>query len=644
MDGAMGTYYSQKYARRSEPSEIGNFDAPDAIKAIHMEYIRAGANMIRTNTFASNYESLKRAGYGGQSHQPEAVVKRNLTLGYNLAREAVNQCGRPVFIAADIGPIPEYGQTDETRVQNEYMLMAKTFMELGAQILLFETFSDLKYILPVARYIKEHSDIFIIASFCLNKFGYTKSGISARALMQELENELSIDAVGFNCGIGAAHMYQVLKRVNFGRRLILAAPNSGYPDIIRDRSVYQENMDYFSEKMQEIADLGVNIIGGCCGTTPEYIRRLCGTVNLSEPVVRRRFGNRAASAFGSSAATSERAAAVSGSTAAASGSAADSAGASQMEKTVFASPAQEQNHSGGSEGGPMSAGNVLMDALESGKKAIVVELDPPYNADMGKMIQAVEQLKCQPVDMITLSDSPMGKMRADSLAVGAKVQRELDFAVMPHVSCRDRNQIAMGGAILAAHMNGIRNLLIVTGDPVPAGDRPVVSSVYDFNSVTLMEYIRQMNAEYFAGDPIVYGGALNYGRKNLDTEIERMERKIAAGASYFLTQPLYSQEDIDRIAYIKSRVKTRIFGGIMPLVSYRNAMFMKNEIYGIHVPDEVVACYRPDFSREEGEAAGIDCALKLMEKMKSVVDGYYFMVPFNRASMICRIIGQSPDR
>lgn len=597
MDGAMGTYYSQKYARRNEPSEIGNFDAPDVIKAIHMEYIRAGANLIRTNTFASNYETLRQAGYGGESHYPADIVKRNLTWGYNIAREAVNTCARPVFIAADIGPIPEFGNRDEEEIKKEYLLMARTFIDLGADIILFETFSDLKYILPVARYIKEHSNIFAIASFCLNKFGYTKSGLSGRKLLEEAGNDMSIDAVGFNCGIGAAHMYHILKRVSFGDKVILAAPNAGYPDTIRDRSVYQENMEYFAGKMQEVADLGVNIIGGCCGTTPEYIRLLCKNVDLQKDAVRRVF-------------------------------------------SINNNTGNDQENKDEVQQGKSQIQNPLLSALNAGKKAIVVELDPPYNADMDKMIQAVETLKSQPVDMITLSDSPMGKMRADSMAVGAKIQRELDFAVMPHVACRDRNQIALGGAVLAAHLNGIRNLLVITGDPVQVGDRPVVSSVYDFNSITFMEYLKQMNGEYFAGDPVIYGGALNYGRKNIDKEIERMEKKIEAGASYFLTQPIYSQEDVDRIAYIKSKVNTKIFGGIMPLVSYKNALFMKNEIYGIHVPDEILERYSPQMSRQEGEATGIQCALELIEKMKNIVDGYYFMVPFNRAEMICKIISE----
>lgn len=246
--------------------------------------------------------------------------------------------------------------------------------------------------------------------------------------------------------------------------------------------------------------------------------------------------------------------------------------------------------------------------------------------------------------MLTFADSPMGKMRADSLMTGVKIQRELEIPVMPHVGCRDRNRLGMGAAFLGAHMNGIRNLLLVTGDPVPGGARSGTSPVYDFNSITLMEYVRQMNLEYFQEDPIVYGGALNYGRANLDKEIERMKRKIEAGASYFLTQPIYSREDVERIAYVKEQVDTKILCGIMPLVSYRNACYMKNEMSGVHVPEEVVARYHKDMSREEGEAVGVAIALETLEQLAEIGDGFYFMVPFNRASMISTIMKRMREK
>lgn len=181
-------------------------------------------------------------------------------------------------------------------------------------------------------------------------------------------------------------------------------------------------------------------------------------------------------------------------------------------------------------------------------------------------------------------------------------------------------------------------MLLITGDPVPGGDRSGITPVFDFNSMKLMEYVKQMNQEYFSDDPIVYGGALNYGRANLDKEIERMRKKCEAGAEYFLTQPIYSQEDVERIAYIKDQVDTKILCGIMPLVSYRNANFMKNEVFGVHVPEEIVARYHKDMSREEGEETGVQIALEIAEQLAEIADGYYFMVPFNRASMICTIM------
>ena len=269
---------------------------------------------------------------------------------------------------------------------------------------------------------------------------------------------------------------------------------------------------------------------------------------------------------------------------------------------------------------------------------MIAELDPPHDGNDGKMMEAASVLKEAGVELITFSDSPMGRMRADSAMSAVKVAGRLQVETMPHIACRDKNVIGMGAQILGAYMNGIRNFLLVTGDPVPSGERDVVTSVYDFHSVSLMQYLARMNREHFSGDPVAYGGALNYGRKNIDAEIRRMEKKSQAGAAFFLTQPIYSDEDIERIRYIKSRIDTKIICGIMPLVSYRNALFMKNEITGIHVPDEILARYDKDMSREEAQQVGVDVAAEIAEKLKDVTDGYYFMVPFNRASMIAEIL------
>ena len=239
--------------------------------------------------------------------------------------------------------------------------------------------------------------------------------------------------------------------------------------------------------------------------------------------------------------------------------------------------------------------------------------------------------------MMTMADSPMGRSRVDSILMSVKLGGEVALPAMPHVCCRDKNMIAMRSTLLGAYINGIRNLLVVTGDPVPSDSRTTASSVFDYNSIRLMSFIKEMNEEHFKDDPIYYGGALNYARGNLDKIIERMQRKIDAGCSYFLTQPAYSDEDIERLRYIRSKLDTKILCGIMPFVSYRNANFVKNEFSDIYVPDDVLARYRMDMTKEEAEVVGAELAKELIEKMSDFADGFYFMLPFNRVSLLERI-------
>ncbi len=586
-DGAMGTYYGEKYRKAGRSPELVNISHPERIVEIHKEYLKAGAELIRANSFASNLATL----FGGQQDQEFSreeqlrALAENVKAAYRNAKAAAEAVNPRALLAGDIGPIPEHGAMEPEELLEEYVTIADALLFAGAEIIWFETFSDFQYILPVAEYVRRKKDVFIHASFCLNKFGYTRSGISARRILRTAEESRLLDGVGFNCGIGSTHMYQILKNLDLGNLPVSVIPNSGYPDIINDRTGYQENTAYFCENMKEIGALGVNLLGGCCGTTPAYIQKLRETIPCG--VLNRRL----------------------------------------WKKTPAGGEKRIQKERNG-----------FFRKLQEPGKVVVVELDPPHDGNCEKIIQSSLLLKEAGADLITFSDCPMGKLRADSIMTGAKIQREIEHPVMPHVTCRDKNRLGIGAAFMGAHMNGIRNMLLITGDPVPGGDRSGISPVFDFHSVKLMEYLREMNQEYFWEDPIVYGGALNYGRPNLDKEIERMKRKCEAGADYFLTQPIYSKEDVARIAYVKERVDTRILCGIMPLVSYRNANYMKNEVFGIHVPEEIVARYHKDMSREEGEETGISIALEIAEQLRELADGYYFMVPFNRASMICTIM------
>ncbi|WP_440193465.1 bifunctional homocysteine S-methyltransferase/methylenetetrahydrofolate reductase [Anaerocolumna jejuensis] len=584
-DGAMGTYYSRLLNNDNAVSEFGNLTEEATITAIHKGYIKAGAELIRTNTFAANRQTLNQTG----KEQKELIKK-----AYRLAKRAVAESAeegqaksRRVYIACNIGPIPENGTRTEEDILLEYQDICDAFFEEGGDIFLFETFSDFYYLKSLVRYIKaKKPEAFIITDFCLNKNGFTTKGISARTILETIEETKEIEAGGFNCGIGSGHMYQILKKLPLPvGKFIFAMPNAGYPEQFQNRLLFMDNEGYFRENIQRICDLGIDAVGGCCGTTPDYIKNMAEKLSLKEAFR----GNRIV---------------LSG----------------IKETNVEVRP------------------NEFYQTFQEKKKVVAVELDPPFDASDETVIACANKLKGTGTDIITLADSPMGRSRVDSVLMALKLRNETGLPVMPHICCRDKNVIAMRSMILGAYVSGIRNILIVTGDPIPSEHRQSTTGVFDYNSIQLMSYVKEMNREHFKEEPIYYGGALNYGRGPIEKVIERMEKKIEAGASYFLTQPVFTEEDIRRLEEIKSKVRTKILCGIMPLVSYRNANFIKNEISGIHVPDWVVEKYRPDMDREEAEWVGADIASQIIKDLSPFADGYYFMLPFNRVSLMNKIV------
>lgn len=572
-DGAMGTYYEKKYTMKSGLAELENLNCPEKIKQIHLDYIHSGARLIRTNTFACNTMFLENI------EEVKACVKA----GYRAAMEAVEVSGEDVVIAADLGPIPETDFEEKEHILEEYKIICDTFLEQGAGCFVFETQSDFYYLEPVTAYLKEKADVFIIVQFSCDKSGYTKSGLSMERIIQTAAHMDQIDAYGFNCGVEAAHLYQMLKDMAFPNdKYVTALPNAGYPYTLRGKTIYSSNEEYYVEMMEKIAGLGIDILGGCCGTTPSHIEEISEHLK-KVPRAKKKIGR----------------------------------------------ILSEENSGRKSE---------FEHKLSRGEKAFIVELDPPFGIDTKKVMEGSRRLKKAGVDLITLADSPMARPRMDAIQLAANVQRETGVAVMPHVCCRDKNVIALRSVMLGAYMNEIRHFLLVTGDPIPREAKGHIKGVFDFNSIRLMEYVKEMNRDVFMEEPVLYGGALNYHGANPDAIIRRMQQKAESGCSCFLTQPVYSKEDVERLAYIKERIDTKLICGIMPLVSYKNARFVANEMPGIFVPDEIVSRYSEEMSRGEAEAVATEISLELAEELKEVADGYYFMTPFNRASLIAGII------
>ncbi len=573
MDGAMGTYFAQRYPEEGGLAEAANLTAWEKIKAIHLEYIKSGAKLIRTNTFAANtfyFDTMD-------------TVKRVIDAAWRAACAAVEEAGEDVFIAADIGPVHDPQFLGEEEVVRELTAICDAFLSCGAKLFVLETQSEFSCVSRVAQYLKAQGDVFVIAQFSVDKSGYTRAGLGMERIVQKAAHADSIDAYGFNCGVGAAHLNRLLGQITFpNEKYVTALPNAGYPVTLRGRTTYGDNRKYFVEMAERTAALGIDMLGGCCGTTPAYIRAVKEALD-AKPLCRKKTG----------------------------------------VKARYAKPA---------------AADAFARLTGRREKLCIAELDPPFGIDISKVMQGAVLLKEAGANLLTLADSPMAKCRMDAGKLAAKVQSEVGISVMPHICCRDKNVIAMRAGILGDYMNGLRYVLAVTGDPVGAEDKGAVTPVFDFNSIRFMEYLSELNADLFADDPVCVCGALNYHGANPEAIADRMRRKMEKGCRMFLTQPVYAKEDVARIAELKAKTGAMILCGILPPVSYKNAVFMANEMPGIRAPKEVIARYKETMTRKEAEEAGVLLGISLAEEAKEIADGYYFMTPFNRAGMIARII------
>ena len=582
-DGSLGTYYADKYDTAEMP-EAANLTAPERITAIHSEYLKAGARLLRTNTFAAN-TVLLGCNFAG--------VEDNIRAAIRAARCAVSACGLPpeeVSIAGDIGPVPAAGISDFADIEEEYYRIARVMLDEGLDTLVFETFPDPEHILPAIRRLRAEEggeDLFIITQFAVNQFGYSSSGLGVKKLLQDAAKVKEIDAIGLNCGIGPAHMCQMLEKLSLPEdKFLTTLPNAGYPRLNRHQLQFGNSPTYFAMKLQDLAAIGSDILGGCCGTNPLFMKKMQETLDLTQKPRRKN-------------------------------AAQSSAQEAQPQKKGFLYEA---------------------DGSRKKKKLIAVELAPPFDANDEKLLESAHILQQANVDVLTFPDSPSGRTRVDSVLMAEKVRQETGLCVMPHICCRDKNAVAMRSLLLGAQINDIHNLLVITGDPLPTMVRQTVKAVFNFDSVGLMNIIKEMNADSFASAPMCYGGAINQGRRNLAVEIERIRKKQAAGASFFLSQPVFSKEDADRLRRIKNETGAVILVGIMPLVSRKNALFMKNEISGVNVPEELILRYPEGGSREEGEAVGIAMAREMMAETDDFADGYYFTFPFNRIYLLKQLV------
>ena len=572
-DGGMGTYYK---AKPGTECEQGNLLDPAGVRKVHREYLAAGAEAIKTNTFGLPRMAAAR--------QPDWQALARA--GWKLAAEAAVETGAAVF--ADLGPAPD---TEAAPAGSIYTAVAGCFVEQGARNFLFETLSSDAGVLEAVQAIRARvPDAFVLVSFAVLPDGYTREGMYSKDLVRRMTESGIVDAVGFNCVSAPGAMRALMQQLGGSKLPLSVMPNAGYPVVTRTQVKYQGKPEYFAKELARIAAEGVRILGGCCGTTPAHIAALRAALD-SLPAVEK--------------------------------------AAPAVQVSTPEAPTVEKD-------------DAFLRKLNAGQKVIAIELDSPKDADLTNYLAGAKRLQAAGADLLTIADCPIARARMDSSLVACRVHRELGLCTLPHMTCRDRNLNATKALLLGLYAEGVREVLAITGDPIPTAERDEVKNVYQFNSRKLAQYIVSLAGEgREMPSPMTVFGALNLNARNFEVELRRAGEKLENGMSGFLTQPVLSEQAVENLRRTRETLgeRAKILVGIMPVVSQRNAIFMENEVNGIHVAEDIIEAFA-GLDREQGEALGLEISLKMAREALPYADGFYLMTPFNRVALMERLIAR----
>ncbi|MBN2358224.1 MAG: bifunctional homocysteine S-methyltransferase/methylenetetrahydrofolate reductase [Deltaproteobacteria bacterium] len=619
-DGAMGTMLYSRGVYINRCYDELNLSSPELVGGVHAEYAAAGADVVETNTFGANRVKLAPHGLA------ERLADINAA-GVRLAREAA---GAKALVAGAIGPlgikIEPLGPTSLDEARALFREQAAVLVASGVDLLVLETFGDLAELEQAVLGAREAGPgLPLVAQVTVGDNGYTLYGTAPDRCAAALE-ALGVDVVGVNCSVGPEPTLAAIERMAAGTRLPLSAqPNAGPPRAVEGRNIYLSSPEYFAEYAKRFIAAGVSVLGGCCGTTPAHIKAMRNAIRALRP--RSLHLSAGPSPVGDFPGSSGRPAP--------SGASPDGVPADQQRQSppLSCAPIEQRSKFGAK--------------LKAGEFAVSVEFTPPRGPDPRRTLEGVAAIGPH-VDAVNIPDGPRASARMSPLALGVLIQQQLQVEVILHYTCRDRNLLGIQSDLLGAAALGIRNLLLVTGDPPKLGNYPDATAVFDVDSIGLTHIVAWLNRGLdVARNPIgaatafVFGVGVNPGALDLELEIRRFEYKVEAGAEYAITQPVFDPALLERFIERTRHCRVPLLAGVWPLTSLRNAQFMRNEVPGAFVPDALMA--RLEAAEAAGRAAdeGIAIAVETLQRVRPLVQGLQLAVPLGRYRRVLGLLQEA---
>ncbi len=594
LDGAMGSLIYQKGVFIDKCYDELNLSRPDLIRSIHEEYIRAGARVIETNTYGANRFKLK-------SHNLLENMDQVIGAGVRLAREAA---GDEVYVAGSMGPsgleLEPWGDTSLQEVFDSYCEQAEMMLEAGVDLFILETFQDIREIEQAIAALRSAAELPVIAMMTIREDGRTRYGVDLTDVTRRLSAS-GADAIGLNCTVGPKPMLDFVEQVlQHAGKPVSVMPNAGRPQYTDGRMIYLSTPEYFSVYTKRFIEKGVRILGGCCGTTPEHISKMANALAMKQTRI-------------------------------------------QHSIQIGIRPVTEEPLP---EPVPVKEKSAFARKLSEGRSTVLVEMVPPRSIDVSKLIAGAKMLKDMGVDAINIPDGPRASARMTSLALSVLMQDRVGIETVLHYTCRDRNLLGMQSDLLGAAAMGIRNILAITGDPPMIGDYPQATAVFDIDSIGLVHLMNNLNhgidvGEKRIGDPTSFfiGVGLDPNGVNPENERRRLGLKKEAGAEFVITQPVFDVPSLEHFMEKADMEELFLIAGIWPLVSLRNAEFMKNEVPGVYVPEEVIRFIARFDNREDQLKAGIQIAHEMVERVSAFTRGIQVSAPFGRYELALEVAG-----